>query len=144
MIDYILVNRRWKNSISICRSFSKPDVASDHQLVMAGVKIKLKTMHREAPVKRFDTEKLKDDITQQRYYGVLQENWRKAADSQMETVEEVWKEIRQVYNAAAQEVLGYTKRQKKTPWISQEVLELSDRRKQLKAGKSLSKENKTN
>jgi len=40
-------------------------------------------------------------------------------------------------------VLGYTKRQKKTQWISQEVLNLSDRRKQLKAVKSLSEENKT-
>jgi len=69
----------------------------------------------------------------------LQENWRKAADSQMETVEEIWKEIRQVYNA--QEVLRYTKRQKKTQWISQEVLNLSDQRKQLKAVKSLSEEN---
>jgi len=56
---------------------------------MAGVKIKLKTKQREAPVKRFDTEKLKDNITQQRYYEVLQENGRKAADSQMETVEEI-------------------------------------------------------
>jgi len=71
----------------------------------------------------------------------LQENWRKAADSQMETVEEIWKEIRQVYNA--QEVLRYTKRQKKTQWISQEVLNLSDQRKQLKAVKSLSEEIKT-
>jgi len=92
-------------------------------------------------VKRFNTEKLKDDITQQRYYGVLQENLRKAVDSQMETVEEIWKEIRQVYNATAQEVRGYTKRQKKTQWISQVVLNLSDRRKQLKAVKLLSEEN---
>jgi len=51
MIEYILVNKRWKSSISVCRSFSKPDVASDHQLVITGVKIKLKTRHREATVK---------------------------------------------------------------------------------------------
>jgi len=63
-------------------------------------------------VNRFDTEKLKDNITQQRYYGILQENWRKAANSQMETVEKIWKEIRHAYNATAQDMLGYTKRQK--------------------------------
>jgi len=37
MIDLILVNNRWKSSITICRTFTGPDIASDHKLVKAGV-----------------------------------------------------------------------------------------------------------
>ena len=37
MIDLILVNNRWKKSITVCRTFTGPDIASDHKLVKAGV-----------------------------------------------------------------------------------------------------------
>jgi len=90
MIDYILVSKRWMSSISVCRSFSKPDVASDHQLVMAGVKIKLKTKHREAPVKRFDTEKLKDDIKNRGIMG----SCKKIGEKQWIVRWKLWKRYR--------------------------------------------------
>ena len=45
MIDFILVNKRWKSSVWMSQAFSNlPDNASDHALVMAGVRIKLKTI----------------------------------------------------------------------------------------------------
>ena len=58
MIDFFLVNNRWKSSVTMCRTFTKPDVASDHNLVMAGIRVNLKTIHREKSGKKFDIERL--------------------------------------------------------------------------------------
>ena len=41
--------------------------------------------------------------------------------------------VENMYNSMAKELLGYEKRQKTMPWISKEVLELSDKRKEMKA-----------
>ena len=50
MIDFILANRRWQTNVSMCRTFTKPDVGSDHQLVMAGIRIKLKRTYRKVVI----------------------------------------------------------------------------------------------
>jgi len=47
-----------------------------------------------------------------------------------------------VYTEAATEALGYKKKQKTAPWISKEILELSDQRKQPKADRNESQESR--
>ncbi|XP_038055161.1 craniofacial development protein 2-like [Patiria miniata] len=59
-IDFILINRRWKSSISMSRSFPSADIGSDHQLVHANMKLRLKAKPKSARQTRFDIEKLKD------------------------------------------------------------------------------------
>ena len=48
MIDYIIVdaNSRWRSSVTTCRSFHKADVGTGHQLVLAGIRIKLRKIKR--------------------------------------------------------------------------------------------------
>ena len=62
--------------------------------------------------------------------------------SSSNTAEKTWREIIDTYTQVAQEVLGVRKKQKRAPWISQEVLELSDQRRQIKAVKAHSEENR--
>lgn len=50
-------------------------------------------------------------------------------------VESHWKEVKTAFNETAQEVLGYKKSKKQEPWISEEVLRLSDERKKAKQNK---------
>lgn len=142
MIDFIMINKRWKSSVSMCRTFSKPDIATDHKLVMAGVRIKLKNIDKEIPVKRFDVEKLKEGAVQQQFNIILKEKWRRKNIEGTSTVEETWEGIRDAYTEVAEEVLGVRKRKKRVPWISQEVLDLSDQRSQMRITKHLSEENR--
>src|SRR6218665_3233610 len=71
MIDFVMVNKRWKSSVNMCRTFIKPDVASDHNLVMAGIRVKLKTIHREKSEKTFDIERLDDNLVRREYSTLL-------------------------------------------------------------------------
>ena len=144
MIDFILVNNRWKSSVTMCRAFSKPDVASDHKMIMAGIRIKLKTIQKEKIEKRFDVEKLEEDMVRWQFSTALNDKWRrgKANTKDNGTVEETWKEIKDIYTEVAQEILGYKEKQKKKPWISQEVLRMSDQRREMKATKTQIEENR--
>lgn len=140
MIDFVLINNRWKSCVTMCRAFPKPDVGSDHQLVIAGVRIKLKKACTTTAMRRFDVEKLKDVCVRQQYYSRIRNKSANITEDKSRTVEETWNEIKIVYTDVAKSVLGYRKSQKTAPWISKEILELSDQRKQLKADRNKSSE----
>ena len=48
MIDMVLIERRWKNSVTNCRSFQGADIGSDHSLVIANISLKFK-MNKTTP-----------------------------------------------------------------------------------------------
>ena len=104
--------------------------------MIANVRIRLKTF-AEPTLRRYDTERLKDEPVRLEYENMLK---KKPAEfmcneqaTKQSTVEDTWSNIKNLYNSVAKELLGYEKRQKTMPWISKEVLELSDKRKEMKA-----------
>ena len=44
-IDYILIRRRWKSSVKSAKTLPGADVGSDHQLLSANIRVKLKRVH---------------------------------------------------------------------------------------------------
>ena len=50
MIDYILVPGRWRSSVINSRAYPSADIGSDHQLLIANIRLKLKAMKRVAKV----------------------------------------------------------------------------------------------
>src|SRR5207244_8190689 len=40
MIDLVLIERRWKTSVRLSRSFQGADIVSDHSLVISNIKLK--------------------------------------------------------------------------------------------------------
>jgi len=76
----------------------------------------------------------------QKYYSRIRNKSVNKTEDKSRTVEETRNEIKTVYTDVAKSVLGYRKSQKTAPWISKEILELSDQRKQLKADRNKSSE----
>jgi len=142
MIDFILVGNRWKNGVTTCRTFSKPDVNSDHKLVMAGFKIRLRTVNKNTIKRRFDTEKLKETEIRQKYSNMLNDRWKQTRADELQTVESTWKKIRAIYTETAEGAIGYKKNQPRKPWISKEVLEMSEKRRDMRPTRAKSEENK--
>ena len=67
-IDYILVNRKWRNSVHNCEAYSCfSSMGSDHRLVTAKVKVSLRM--RKSPPKKihYDWSVLKDSDLQKAY-----------------------------------------------------------------------------
>ena len=140
-IDYILVPQRFKSSINKAntRTFPGADIGSDHDLVMSTLKLKLKAKRcPKNPRIRFDLEKLKDpkiaDVFQAQVGG-------KFAALQIldKDVDTLANGIKDVLLTTAEEVLG-RERKKIQPWITNEVLDLCDKRRALRPKKFLTDE----
>ena len=73
-IDYILVPKKFKFSVNKAktRTLKKPDIGSDHDLVMTTIKLRLSTKNRTINGRTFfDLEKLKDDTIRAKFQSEL-------------------------------------------------------------------------
>ena len=126
-IDHIAINGKFRNSITDARTYRGADVATDHNLVMCKLKLKLSKVKRDkAGVKKYDTSKLRQRAVREKFtlelrnrFSCLQVEDVEYNDANPEdsTVEKKWSNFKETYNQTAEKVLGYRKRKVK-PWIS--------------------------
>ena len=140
-IDYILAPQRFKSSINKAqtRTFPGADIGSDHDLVMMSFQLKLKTKRNgRSPRIRFDLEKLRDPAISKAFQAQVGGKFAALnfVDSDVDTLAE---DINEVLRSTASEVLG-KRRKKAKPWITNKVLDLCDRRRELRSKKHSSQE----
>ena len=76
-LDYILVRKKWQNSIRNCRPYSSfSTVGSDHRIVSAHVKLSLRVSKKSPsdPMKSIDWKKVADDKNLSSLYSVSVHN----------------------------------------------------------------------
>ena len=67
-IDYILVNRKWKNSIHNCEAYNSfSSLGSDHRLLTAKIKLSLRMTKTPAKKKQYDWTALRNSKLQHHY-----------------------------------------------------------------------------
>ena len=127
-IDYILVKNRWKTSVKSSKTLPGADIGSDHQLLIANFRIKLKSIRNAAKPCRFDLQGIDDR------YRVETKNQFQALMTKEEecTPDELWLNIKDSVLVAAKKYVPKKKKKKSSPWLSQEVIDLADERRQLK------------
>ena len=59
-IDYIIIKRRWRTSITLTKTYAGADCGSDHQLLVADIRSRLKSVKRETPPRRHDVNKINE------------------------------------------------------------------------------------
>lgn len=75
-IDYILMNRRFRNSCVLIKTYPSADIASDHNPPVATLELKLKKGNKTVCKSSFDTNKLKDIDTKIRVQSELNQEFR--------------------------------------------------------------------
>ena len=77
MIDFIIIQKRWKTSVTNCRTFQGADISSDHSLFLYNIKLRLKNLSNKLRhTHRPDTNQLKDQTTRQSYQTKLKNNFK--------------------------------------------------------------------
>ena len=142
-IDYIMTPKRLKSSIirSSTRTYPGADVNSDHDLVMCNLRLKLRSNKREKSKRiRYNVNKLKDQTISKAYSDHL--------DAQLSEIEknmkdcdltEICSDFEQALTSSASEIIGKY-RSKKQPWITDDILDLCDKRRTLKPKRKLNAE----
>ena len=142
-IDHITVNSKFRRSVMDVRAYRAADVESDHNLVVAKVKLKLASAGKKKEKRRrFNYQKLHQKEVKQKFtielknrFSCLQADEPGVESSEEPTVnaslEKRWTTFKDNYNETAKKVLGFQRGSNK-PWISDDSWDKIDRRNEVK------------
>ncbi|VDP42803.1 unnamed protein product [Schistosoma margrebowiei] len=136
-IDHICINKTFRRTIEDVRTKRGADIASDHHLLVAKMKLKLKkhwTMGRTISQK-FNTAFLQDTNKLNKFKIVLNNKFQAFHDllnGEGTTVESNWKGMKEAIISTCHEVLGHKKHHHKE-WITVDTLDKIQERRNKKA-----------
>lgn len=107
-------------------------MGSDHQLVLANMKLKFKSKPKQNYPKKYDIFKLKNETTRQQYEVEIGGRFAPLLEVNEDDVDTVWEGVKSAFGDTSKKLLGYRKAQKPKPWISEEVIRLSEERSKVK------------
>ena len=135
-IDYILVKKRFRSVVNIhnTRSFPGADIGSDHDLVMMTFRVRLKKARKPNQQRLwFYLEKLRNPDVASTFQATIGGKFAPLiglSDEDM-GIDTMITTYNTAVTDAASEILGKERRRKK-PWVTKDVLDLCDERRDLK------------
>lgn len=130
-VDFLLVNKRFKNSIQNVKTYPGADIGSDHNPLIGTIKLQLKFIHRKKITKSVDVIKLKTEETSRSVQKDL-ETKLNLLKNQDKPVEALWTRARDVLITTAKTHLQSSERTQKQQWMTDEILDLMDERRRNK------------
>src|ERR1700733_11359088 len=129
-IDYILINKRWKSTINDVRTKPGAHCGTDHELLVASLKIKLKKLRKGERLTTYDckgiTPEYRTEIRNR--FEVLEMD---EIEGEMDT-ENLWKKVKGTILEAAEMHMPKKKKRTTTPWLSREAISVAEERRAAK------------
>ena len=123
-IDYILCSQRWRSSIPSAKTRKGADCDSDHELLIAKFRLKLKKVGKT-------TRPLTYDLNQIPYYYTVEVTNRfKGLDLTGRVAEELRMEVCDIVQEAVIKTIPKKKKCKKAKWLSEEALQIAEKRRE--------------
>jgi hypothetical protein len=137
-IDHLMINGMWRRSLLDVRVKRGADVGSDHHLVTAALKLKLrKTGSSPRGPQHHDVEKLRDPKTKTAFTLQLKNKFQVLTDAvdQMQgdsgDINAKWQQFKTAYEQTCKACLG-TKQRKRKEWITEDTWQAIENRRTLK------------
>ena len=129
-IDFIMINRRFRNTITRVVALPGADIESDHNPLCANIRLRLAKAKRKRNNKRFDARLLRNSEIRSEYDQHLN---RQLSDiNATDDVEECWTSIKNAFENANNTHLLKKNTLIRNEWMNTEILELMERRRQCK------------
>ena len=127
-IDFILIQKRFFNAILDVKSCSNADCGSDHNPVVAKIRLRLKVIHETSTYHRIDWDKCTDEEKSD-----FRQRFMEKIDGSLEnyTVQDCFHCISDALESAT-EPLPIWKKPKHKGWVTPEIEELMKRRREVK------------
>ena len=121
-MNYILCSQRWKSCIQSAKPRPGADCGSDHELLIAKFRLKLKKMGKTTRSFRYDLNKIPYD------YTVEVRNRFKGLDLIDRVPDELWMVVQDFVQGARIKTIPRKKKCKTAKWLSEEALQIGKRR----------------
>ena len=142
-IDYILIQKRFRNAVKSSKSMPGADCDSDHVPVMCKMHIKLKKQKKSKYQPKFHIDLLKTDEELKGRFTLEVSNRFQALENITEA-EELWRKMKDSINQVMSESIPPKPKRTHKKWITQDILDLMEVRRQAKPNaekyKALNKE----
>ena len=125
--DYILCSQRWKSSTQSAKTRPGADCGSDHELLIAKLRLKLKKVGKTTKPFRYDLNQIPYD------YTVEVRNRFKGLDLTDRVPDELWTEVRDIVQETRIKTIPMENIFKKAKWLSGESLKIAVKRREAKA-----------
>ena len=132
-IDYILCSQRWRSSIQSAKTRPGADCGSDHELLIAKLRLKLKKVGKTTTPFRYDLNQIPYD------YTVKVRNRFKGLDVIDRMPDELWMEVHDIIQETGivQEtgikIIPKKNKCKKARWLSEEALQIAVKGREVKS-----------
>jgi len=100
---------------------------TDHFLTVAKFAVQPQFKRRLKCTRRFDSGKLRHDLTTASTYAIALSNRYEALDDLPDDVESAWSSVRDSFRLAAEETLGFVKPHRR-PWLTSDTLEILEKK----------------
>ena len=124
--EYILCSRRWRSSTQSAKAWPGADCDSDHELLIAKFRLKLKKVGKTTRPFRYDLNQIPYD------YTVEVTNRFKGLDLIDRVPEKLWTKVRDIVQEAMIKTIPKKKKCKKAKWLSEEGLQVAVKRREAK------------
>ena len=125
--EYILCSPRWRSSIQSAKTRPGVDCGSDHELLIARFRLKLKKVGINTRPFRYDLNQIPYD------YTVEVRNRFKGLDLTDRELDEIWMEVRDIVQETGIRIIPMEKKCKKANWLSEEALQIAMKGKEAKS-----------
>ena len=125
--DYILCSQRWRSSIQSAKTRLGADCGSDHELLVAKFRVKLKKVGETTRPFRYDLNQIPYD------YTVEVRNRFKGLDLIDRVPDELWNEVRDIVQETGIKTIPKKNKCKKAKWLSEEALQIAVKRREAKS-----------
>ena len=126
-IDYILCSQRWRSSIQSAKTRPGADYGSDHELLIAKFRLKLKKVEKT-------TRPFRDGLNQIPYdYTVEVTNRFKGLDLIDRVPDDLWMDVRDIVQETWIKTIPKKKKCKKAKCQSEEALQIAVKRREAKS-----------
>ena len=125
-IDYILCSQRRRSSIQLAKTRPGADCGSDHELLIAKFRLKLKKVGKTTRSFRYDLNQIPYD------YTVDMGNRFKGLDLIDRGPDELWMEVCGIVQETGIKTIPKEKKCKKAKWLSEEALQIAMNRREAK------------
>ena len=125
--DYILCSQRWRSSILTTKTRPGADCGSDHELLIAKFRLKLKNVGKTARPFWYDLNQIPYD------YTVEVSNRFKGLELIDRVPDELWNEVHDIVQETGIKTNPMEKKCKKAKWLSGEALQIAVKRREAKS-----------
>ena len=123
-MDYVLCSQRWRSSIQSAKTRPGANCDSDHELLFAKFRLKLKKGRKATRPFRYDLNQIPYD------YTVEVRNRFKGLDLIDRVPDELWTVVHDIVQETGIKTIPMEKKCKKAKWLSGEALQIDVKRRE--------------